>query len=141
MEQQFVIGDFVRLKELQKFINIRVNKKINIFEIKDIGNEYIRLDNIEPIVPLFAIEPIPINGIDDKEIYYDPIIMASFVRSGDPVPAYTRDDSYYVDSFSRTIYKERTLKEMIEEKQFKYVHEVQHFLKNELKDVLKIDVF
>lgn len=44
------------------------------------------------------------------------------------------DHSYYLDAFERTLYNDKTLKQHVQERGLKYVHEVQHFLEDALDE-------
>ena len=61
--------------------------------------------------------------------------MASYVASGQPVPVHNTDFSYYMDHFKRC-YDSRKVSfyEMVEKQRFQFVHEVQHWLKDEIHD-------
>jgi hypothetical protein len=82
-------------------------------------------------IPLSEIQPIPINGKDDLKIYYNPVVMASIVAPGDSTPIHKTDYSYYIIALGRNSYQGKSLKELIEERNLKYIHEVQHYLFDE----------
>ena len=62
------------------------------------------------------IQPVPINGTDDKNIYYDPVVMDTFVQNTwDEVPAQHTDYSYSMEHFKRCSYKSKTFFDMVNE--------------------------
>jgi hypothetical protein len=130
--EAFKQGDFIRLRNIAAFHIERYSKEtINIFEILSIEAEYASVIDINSKIPLSEIEPISINGKDDLKIYYSPIVMASIVEPGAPLPIRNKDYSYYYDKFLRCTYKGKNYQELIRERDLKYVHEVQHFLLDE----------
>lgn len=135
------VGDFVRIKDsvYQKILaehpdNIIYNE--NIFTIGNIsdGGQIITRESNRPL-SFDDIEAVLIDGKEDAIIYYDPILMASYVASGQPVPVHNTDYSYYMDHFKRC-YDSRKVSfyEMVEKQGFQFVHEVQHWLKDEIHD-------
>lgn len=135
------IGDLVRLSDFSKYKNRRViNRYLNVFEITDIRANTVTLKNIETDVLMSDIEPIPINGKDDFEIYYMPRIAANIVDEFRNYPARTTDESYYWEHFSRWRYVNgKTYQEIIKELGLKYVHEIQHFLSDKYLGPLKFN--
>jgi hypothetical protein len=100
MEDYYKLGDFIRLKHIEKWqINRISGKKHNIFEISNIAPKYVEINNCKEKIPISEIEPIPINGKDDFKIYYDPIVAASLVFPSDPIPIHKTNYSYYFESF------------------------------------------
>lgn len=133
--EDFRIGDFIRLKDIERWQINRVSRKtVNIFEINNIENEYVGLKSCNEKIPISEIEPIPINGEDDYEIYYDPIIAASIIFPGDPVPIHSKDYSYYFNSFKKHSFQDKNFQELIKEQGIQYVHQVQHFLSDKFHD-------
>lgn len=138
----FEIGDFVKLNnEVYDMYTKDLYYSDNIFKITEIkdGGSY-RLANIAIDVPQKDIEAIPIDGKNDRNIYYDPIIAAPFITAGNPVPSYSQDPTeYYMDGLKKTIYENKSLRAMIEKNNCQFVHEVQHFLRNKGGDYLKLN--
>ena len=97
------------------------------------GKDMVGLDSVEGDVPMSELQPVAIDGVEDRWIYYDPQIAASF-DFGDGVPASSRDYSYYMDAFERSRDGKKTFKEMIDKSKLKYVHEVQHWLWKKYQD-------
>ncbi len=138
--EHFEIGDFIRIKNYSPSLSSRLNKRVNIFEIDTIEGEEYTLKLYKPKVNLSNIESIPINGVDDKNIYYDPIIAGSFIRPEDPPPVHRKDKSYYLDHFERCFYKENSFKNLVVEQSFKYVHELQHFFSEKFNKPLELKI-
>ena len=101
----------------------------NVFRILSIKGKYVKLLDVINEVPLDAIEPIPIDGCADSCIYYDPVIAADIIPYGKPVPVRKKDMSYFVDGFEKMHIDGHTLKDEFISLNFKYVHEVQHWLR------------
>ena len=136
----FIESDFIRIKNYSPSLSSRVNKKINIFEIEEIEGDECTLKLYKSKVNLSDLEPIEINGVDDKDIYYDPIIAGSFIRPGDEPPTHHLDKSYYLDHFERCFYKENSFKKLVAEKNLKYVHELQHFFSEMFNKPLELKI-
>jgi hypothetical protein len=139
--ENFRKGDFIRLKDLDKWqVNRISGKTINIFEINNIKPEYIEVKNCKEKIPISEVEPIPINGIADFRIYYDPIIAASCIKDGEPIPIRQVDRSYYLEAFKKHTYKGKNFNDLVKEQNLEYVNDVQNFLRREFKkSELRID--
>lgn len=133
----FHIGDFVMLPEV-KFQNMEGSLLYsnNVFRITDIDTSGARLkyklDTIDDWLEQYDILAIPIDGTHDRDIYYDPIIAASVIAPGQPIPVHHTDYSYYMDHFSRFTYKDKSYVELVNEANCQFVHEVQHYMREEL---------
>jgi len=103
----------------------------NAFHILSLNNESVTLSDIKAEIPLNAIEPIPIDSVADACIYYDPALAADIILNGMPIPTHNTDLSYYIDGFDRMHIEDTTLKVLFLEKGFQYVHQVQHWLREE----------
>lgn len=136
MKYNIELSDLVKLKE--DFYSIYAKDVCwneNVFRILSITKTFATLSDIKCEVPLFAIEPIPINGKDDLCIYYDPMIAADIMD----IKSRDINTSYYVEGFSAMHIGNRTLQDEFFEKEFKYVHEVQHWLREDTGwDELKV---
>lgn len=132
MKQDFEKNDFVRLTE--EAYNTYAKNTIwaeNIFTILSKDGDKFRLSEIDGEIPQSAIEPIPIDGVSDACIYYDPLLAANFVMPGKATPTHNKDTSYYIDGFSKMHIEDHTLKDEFDAQGFKYVHEVQQWLRPE----------
>lgn len=125
--EEFRNGDFIRLKDMNKY-HIDRFSNVNIFKITIIIDGYVEVRDCKDRIPLSEIEPIPINGKDDSQIYYDPIYMAPIVGWNEPSEMRRKDYSYYYDYLQRCLIGNQNYQELIREKGLLYVHEVQHFL-------------
>ena len=125
-------GDLIRLKNVKQYqINQNSDKVVNIFQILEIDSDYVVLVNCKGRIPSSDIEPIPMNGIDDSQIYcHHEGIMATYVEHNGSAPERKTDYSYYLDGLKRTTrdWDKRNYYELITEQGLQYVHEVQHFL-------------
>lgn len=136
MKTDFKTNDIIMLpKSILQSNSIDFAK--NLFRIVAINNETITLKMHSVIsfeVKLKDILPVPINGIDDKSIYYkDGNSMATYVF--DPqteVPPHYTDYTYYMEQFKAYRYNSKSLYDIINELGLKYVHQVQHYLKDEM---------
>lgn len=132
MKVNYEINDLVRLKsDAYDIYAKQVIWNENAFYILSLNSVSVTLSDIKGKIPLNAIEPIPIDGVADSCIYYDPIIAADIVADGMPIPTHNKDLSYYIDGFDRMHIEDTTLKTLFLEKGFQYVHQVQHWLKEE----------
>lgn len=140
---EFRNGDFIRLKNINKYHISRVlDIDVNIFKTINIKDGFIEVEYCENKIPASEIEPIPINGKDDFQIYYDPIVMSAIVGSNDTTPMREKDYPYYYDSFKSCYYENKNFQELIKEIGLQYVHEVQHFLFDQFQDKgLKINAY
>lgn len=140
-------GDFVRLHDNVYHQKIdTLNFKVNAFVVESIGqnpNDTITLKGIENELSVGDVEAIPIDGIHDLCIYYDPFIAASYVGADGHVPAYNTDYSYFIDHFKNVqVGGKGTLYDEMKKTNVQFVHEVQHWLSSELNDNgLKINKF
>lgn len=132
----FKVGDLVALSstafnEVEKSL-IYSN---NIFQIEAIdqstGMPYYNLNGVDKPMSKDDIEAIPIDGINDRDIYYDPIIAASVIAPGQPKPVHRTNYSYFMERFERSSYKGKTLSELVKEANCQFVHEVQHYMEEE----------
>ena len=138
----FQPNDIVKLSKI-KFE--RLSKELffpqNLFIIKEVNkNEVgIALKNVNHFFSFEDILPVKIDGKEDRDIYYDPIVAASIVTEGEETPAVQRDSSeYYMVSLKKS-YDENleSYYNKIHNKGIKYVHEIQHVIPS-LQDDLKI---
>lgn len=138
----FQPNDIVKLSKI-KFE--RLSKELffpqNLFIIKEVNkNEVgIALKNVNHFFSFEDILPVKIDGKEDRDIYYDPIVAASIVTEGEETPAVQRDSSeYYMVSLKKS-YDENleSCYDKIHNKGIKYVHEIQHVIPS-LQDDLKI---
>ena len=127
----FQPNDIVKLSKI-KFESL--SKELffpqNLFVIKEVTHDKvgIALKNVNHSFTSEDILPVKINGKEDRDIYYDPIIAASIVTEGEEIPVIQRDSSeYYMISLKKS-YDENheSYYDRIHNKGMKYVHEIQH---------------
>ena len=140
--ENIVKGDMVRLdSDFHRNAKERGALKYieNVFKLVDVlPDGMIQLEGCMESVRKDVVKAIPIDGIADADIYYDPVIAASTVEVGQQVSVYKTDDSYYMDHFKKCYYRDKSYEEMVKERNFQFVHEVQHWLKTLHLDELKI---
>lgn len=127
------IKDFVRIhSEFYKKYEDKTIFAENIFEINEFVDDKVHLIGLDSEVPISELEYIPIDGVSDKCIYYDPIIAASYVAPGQPVPVHHTDYSYYMEALERVI-DEKGESYANKVSKYEYVHQVQQFLRKRHK--------
>lgn len=139
----FKVGDIVSLRNPSQFKKAGdvYGYDINLYKILAIGEDSVKLVDVENEVPISELKPVPVDGVADRWIYYDPMIAASIVFPGDEVSAHRTDYSYYMDAFEHCFdEKKNTFKELVTKAKLIYVHEIQHYLKKRFhEDYLKIN--
>ena len=143
--KEMVVGDIVRLKEdcLNNYSGQRLSKSdVNLCKIKEIlPDDQLKLDSYRGMIPTSAVEAVPMDGIADKKVYYDPVVAASTVMAGSSIPVYITDRSYYMEHFKRCHDNGgKSFYDIVVENGFEFVHEVQHWLRREFHEDLKRDV-
>lgn len=110
-------GDFVKYKGM-------------IYKIQSINKDgEIRLSGIKDTVSLNDITPVKIDGVQDANIYYDPIVAAHMVALDEPIPSVIVNQGYYMESFKNDIFEDGiSLFDKVVKCRFAYVHELQHWL-------------
>ena len=125
------VGDLIRFKE-NWFFSYRnreaFNSDINVFMVEQLlPNKLIKLDGVMEIMPMNALEPIPVDGKSDKSIGY---------RSNGYLDI---SQSYYMDYLNHSAYSiNQSWRDVFEELDFEYVHEIQHWLRSKNKGDLFI---
>lgn len=123
----FEKGDIVRLKDsaLNKYERMEWHV-INLYDIYAIESDMVKLTDVNGIVSIDDIEAVPIDGSHDKKIYYEPIVVSVNGSGG----AVTTDYSYYMKALENSEDEEgKKYCDIIKEKNFHFVHEVQHWLR------------
>lgn len=127
----FQSNDIVKLSKI-KFESL--SKELffpqNLFVIKEVNQDEvgIALKNVNYFFTFEDILPVKIDGKEDRDIYYDPIVAASIVTEGEEIPLVQRDTSeYYMNSLKKS-YNEDSVSyyNLIHNMGIKYVHEIQH---------------
>ena len=139
---KFRKGHLVKLKE-DVFIRTKKTHQphkavdVNIFEITKIGNTKVKLSGIDKELSINEIEPIPVNGVDDRWIYFEPCVAATRTEySQIQEPIYT-DYTYYLSAIKNIN------NSGMNTSKFKYVHEVQNHIKDDFPsgDMLCVNLF
>ena len=127
----FKKNDIVRLRnEYFDKIKSKIFFPQNIFFIDKLLDDgmSVLLRNVDIIIPYSEICPVKIDGIEDRFIYYDPVIAADVVCFDEEVKGYHVDkDEYYLHKMKNCFdSKGRSLYDILNEEHFVYVHELQH---------------
>ena len=103
----------------------------NAFEVYELeSDEMVSLMELDEPISAKDILPMPINKKHAENIYYNPVIAASVVGPDDDIPVHYTDYNYFMDSFGKVTEEDgTTLRSLVEKQEFKYVHEVQHWLR------------
>lgn len=143
MHFEFAKGDLVKFIDEANVCPDYLHNIENIFQIFSIEDSSIKLSrSFSPVIEteVSAITAVKMDGQEDKYVYYDPIIAASIVWPGDPVPVHHKDYTYYLDA-QATFSHNKTMRDFIAENGFQYVHELQHYLREHYhSDDLKINI-
>lgn len=113
----------------------------NAFVIAKVGMDgTVSLNELDEPISISEIMPLPISKKHAGNVYYDPIIAASIIGPDDEIPVHSTDYSYFMDALGRVTEEDgTTLRALVEEQKFKYVHEVQHWLRGRYEtDDLKV---
>lgn len=121
------IADVVKLQYQEGDFVLYKNKVCQILNILKEGE--IKLSFVKKAVPFCEIEPVRIDGIEDADIYYDPIVTAFMVTPDEDIPFVTVSDQYYMESFKNNVFEDgNSLYDKVSECNFTYVHVLQHWL-------------
>ena len=113
----------------------------NAFVIAEVEMDgTVSLNELDVPISISEIMPLSISKKHAGNVYYDPIIAASIIGPDDEIPVHSTDYSYFMDAFGRVTEEDgTTLRALVEEQKFKYVHEVQHWLRGRYEtDDLKV---
>jgi len=134
-------GDIVKMKDAVYEKNKREHPNWfyyheNIFSVvSKFDQKKIQLSDYSTTIPLNDLEAVLIDGKEDAVVYYDPVIAAPVVAEGEPIPEFHTDYSYFMGHFKKCKYDdEMTYYDKVNEQNLQFVHEVQHWLKDELND-------
>lgn len=140
--EDFKVGDIVKLKHPSEYKRGSDSHGYgtNLYKIREINGDVARLASVSKAVPMSELLPVAVDGVEDRWIYFDPVIAASIVFPGDEVPSHHTDYSYYLEAFEHCNDGKKSYKEIVEKEHLLYVHEIQHYLrKHHQADDLKIN--
>lgn len=128
--EPFENGDIVKLKTpaLLKIADGALGRSINLYKIISRQGDMVRLDGLSKPVSKKDLVSVKVDGLEDKWIYYDPVVAAALVFSDDPIPVHKTDYSYYLDALNRSYEGKKSFKELVDKEHLFYVHEIQHYL-------------
>lgn len=143
--EAFKVGDIVQLKHPEKYKRADdiYGYQLNLYKIMFVGRKEVRLDSVFEEVPVSELLPVEIDGVEDRWIYYDPMVAANFLFDDEKNCGRSTDYSYYMDALERMTEDGKTYKEMVSKKHLMYVHEVQHWLRKKKNgtDALKVNAW
>ena len=143
MKTKFEKGDIVKFKDESNVRPDMLYHFENIYQIKSIEGTKVSIGRdfaFEIETDLSELESVKIDGVEDRFIYYDPIVAASIVMPGQPVPVFRKNYTYYLDNNS-LILKQGTMRDIVNKNGFSDVHELQHYLRKIVhSDDLKIHI-
>jgi hypothetical protein len=121
--KQFSTGDFIRIKDIQKYSDSLMNDENVIRQIAFIENGMASVNGCKQMIPICDLDPIPLGSKPDNIIYTSTSVpMASLIDPyGDKPRIGIEDPSYY---------KHDVIQQYIRENGFLYIHELQSFLKD-----------
>ena len=134
-------GDIVKLCNecLERISRKRIFSQ-NLFRIMEVDGLSAKVSsgNIDVQISVKDILPVKIDGVEDRDIYYDPVVTASVVGISQEIPVFKRDlGEYYLNALKRSFNDEHvSYYDIIRSKNLSYVHEIQQqipTLRNDLK--------
>lgn len=134
-------GDFVRMKQdvFEKNLVLypsEMRYMENIFTVDDVsddGQVVVR----EAKVPLKIgdIEAVLVDGKEDGVVYYDPDLAADIIADGQSTRPHNRNYSYYLEQFKKSFDADgESYYEKINKAGIQFVHEIQHWMSDEMQD-------
>ena len=143
--EKFRRGDIVKLKHPEKYRKADdiYGYQINLYKIASINKDDVKLDSVSAGVPIEELLPVAVDGVEDRWIYYDPVVAASSLFDGDDIEGKCREYTYYMNIFEQEYINRKSYKEIVIKKHLLYVHEIQHWLRREVHpiDGLKVNEF
>ena len=138
----FVEGDFVQIR-WKEFAALKKNlsDSTNLYTILKIHEDgQYELSNWNTLFSKDELRPVFIDDEVSQNIYYAPTSAAPTIKPNEPIPASRTNYDFFMDHFENCFdYDEVSFKERVEQKRFLYVHEVQHWLREEFgSDDLKM---
>jgi hypothetical protein len=140
--EEFRVGDIVKVKHPAEYKRSSDFHRYgtNLYKIVSISENTVTLAGVSQDVPISELLPVAVDGVEDRWIYFDPVIAASIVFPGEELPVHRTDYSYYMEKFERCFEGKKSYKELVEKNHLMYVHEVQHWLrKHHREDRLRIN--
>lgn len=139
----FVRNDIIRLKkEFFDEIKSKLFFSQNLFFIEKYSNDgnFVFLRNLHNPISIEEICPVKIDGVEDRNIYYDPIVAADIVSPAEPLKSHHIDkEEYYLQKMKRCFDSNgKAYYDSVMEEHYCYVHELQHHRPDLGKD-LKIN--
>ena len=127
----FKKNDIVRLKnEYFEKIKSDLFFSENLFFIDKCSERvaFVTLRNVDFTIPLAEICPVKMDGVEDRNIYYDPMIAADVIALGETAKSHQADkDGYYIEQLKKCRDEHgKSLYDIVQSCHCVYVHELQH---------------
>lgn len=134
----FEQGDFVSVKEnltKQKDKDESIKTlSFGVYKIATLKGGKASLAGVLGNVQIEFLEAVPIDGVHDRNIYYDPAVAES---DGSVLHS---SDIYYMQSFETMFDNEgKSYSDIVKERNYHFVHEIQHWLREEGDYGLKLN--
>lgn len=122
--EQFSEGDFIRIKDIQKYSESLVNDESIIYQISAIKNGLVKVTGCNQMIPIYDLDPVPLSSKPEDIIYcINNIPMGSLINPCGDKPRIGSDQISY--------YKHDVIQQYINDNGFRYIHELQHFLEEQ----------
>ena len=123
--EQFRVGDVVVCPRM-RYYSWNPHK---LTTIEEICGDKVKLRFQDAFISIGEIEPVLMDSDAAKAVYADMVVAAPTLRDGEPSPTINKDMSYFMESLKRSGTADgRMVADVLNEMNFQYVHEVQHFL-------------
>ena len=120
--EQFSEGDFICIKDIQKYSDSLMTDENVICQISAIENGMAKITGCNQMIPIYDLDPVLLSSKPDNIIYHsNNIPMASFINPYVDKPKIGGDQPYY---------KHDVIQQYISDNGFRYIHELQHFVKD-----------
>jgi hypothetical protein len=134
--------DFVQIRwKVFASLNKSHTGATNLFTILKIQDDgQYELSGLNRLFSKQELLPVFIDDEVSQHIFYNPVVAAPTVGPGQSILSYQSDHNYFMKQFENCLdYEDVSFKQRVEQKGFLYVHEVQHWLREEFgSDDLKM---
>ena len=131
LPEPFEVGDIVQLRNPAKYQKTSDfhNNGINLYKVVSFYNGMVKLADVRDNVPRNELLPVAVNGVEDRLVYYEPIVETTLFPLGKEVSANCSNHSYFMDVFEHTYHGKKTLKDLVQNNHLVFVHDIQHYLR------------
>lgn len=121
--EPFKPNDLVKIdKEESQILKIERN---TVWKVITVTGDIYHLESLSEPIYRDSLLPIPIDGICDRNIYYDSVPAGSVIGENDSKPVHHIEYRYYMDQFKN----DEIISALISNNNCQFVHEVQHVLR------------